>query len=84
MDGSTYCCTSRASEGRGSSLTLGLSGPMRQPKFSGSSKGPEQRESAVSEVRAPMLPAAVCGSTRGPDKVSAAVGLAHLLTHDHD
>jgi hypothetical protein len=57
---------------------------MRQTKFLGSSKGPEQRESAVSKVRAPMLPAALCGSTHGPDKVSAAVGLAHLLTHDHD
>jgi hypothetical protein len=47
----SQCCTRRASSHRGSSMTLGLSGPMRQPKFLGSSKRRNQRESAVSEVR---------------------------------
>ena len=33
MDRWTYCCTSRASEGRGSSLTLGASAPIEQFTF---------------------------------------------------
>jgi hypothetical protein len=50
----------------------------------GSSKGPNHRESAVSEVRAPMLPEDLSGSTRGPDKVSPLLGLAHLFSSHRD
>jgi hypothetical protein len=35
---------------------------MKQLKFRGSSKGSKQRESAVLEVRAPLLPESVGGS----------------------